>query len=195
MTFKQWLTVFQSSVFWWMLRNIPCNVFCFCQVKFWWNTACNLLGQMSHCSFFITFHKPSNSKFFNFFKPSNKKEVIPNNTTVLWHVQRSTDHFNPFYHALLSTFEKQHANKTSMKSFWCRFWGGWLASMGQPARMPAKLPPHYTSEQHSHCFWPRKCKDLYLCGLKPLWISTFECLCVKHFLFILNSNPYAKLKG
>jgi len=39
--------------------------------------------------------------------------------------------------------------------------------MGQPARVPAKLPPHYAGEQHGRCFWPRKCKDvLYLMWLK-----------------------------
>lgn len=109
-----------------------------------------------------------------------------------------------FYHALLSkktTFKKQHANKTSMGSrehlpCCCGFWGRWLASMKRLLiRVPAKLPPHYTAEQHRHCSWPRKCKDvLYLWGLKLLRISTFERLCVKHFLFILNSNPNAELK-
>ncbi len=75
----------------------------------------------------------------------------------------------------------------------CGLWGRWLASM---KHVPAKLPPHYTAEQHRHCSWPRKCKDvLYLCGLKLLWISTFERLCVKHFLLVLKLNPDAELKG
>lgn len=96
--------------------------------------------------------------------------------------------YSSLYHALLSktTSEKPHTDKTSMNTFWCWFWGGWLASMGQPARVPAKLPPHYTSEQHGRCFWPGKCKDvLYFMWLKApvnqhFWVSLCETFPV-HF--------------
>ncbi len=109
-----------------------------------------------------------------------------------------------FYHALLSkktTFKKQHANKTSMSSrehlpCCCGFWGRWLASMKRLLiRVPAKLP-HIIPPNNTALFLA---KEMQRCALfmrlKAPANQHFERLCVKHFLFILNSNPTLKLKG
>lgn len=175
-----WLyrSFFISQLFLWlMLRNIPCNFcFVFVKVKFWWNLVCNLSEQINYGSFSWP-EQMLNSTFFST-KKTKKQRLFQTS----WPYIHTYIQYTSLYHALLSktTSEKQHADKTSMNTFWWRFWGGRLASMGQPARVPAKLPPHYTSEQHGRCFWPRKCKDvLYLMWLKApvnqhFWVSLCE---------------------